>query len=332
MGEPARHPGRLLEMSSSYWEGFTLHAGVKLDLFTRIAEKGPLTGAELAEIVRGDERRLTALLNALTAMGLLTKTDDAFSTTDESATFLSKTSEAYVGHIIMHHHHLVESWNRLDEAVTTGSPTRGRSSTSDESAREHFLMGMFNIAMQLAPRVTTQLDLGGRERLLDLGGGPGTWAIHFCLANAGLTATVFDLPTTQPFAKKTIERFGLADRVRFQGGDFLEDSIEGRYDAAWLSHILHSEGPETCQRTVNKAVAALEPGGLILIHEFVLNDDLTSPLKPALFSLNMIVGTPEGRAYSEGQLKSMLNDAGCKDIERLEIEGPNTTGIIAATV
>lgn len=330
MAETILNPGKILETSGSYWEGFTLHGGVKLDLFTRLSE-GPRTGAALAVAIGGDERRVTALLNALTAMGLLTKTDDLFANSETSATFLSKSSDRYMGHIIMHHHHLVESWHRLDEAVMTGMPTRGRSSTAD-ARRESFLMGMFNIAMQLAPQVTGEIDLEGRSQLLDLGGGPGTWAIQFCLRNPELTATVFDLPTSQPFAEKTIERFGLGDRIRFQGGDFHEDHIAGRYDVAWLSHILHSEGPATCERTIEKAVAALEPGGLILIHEFILNNDLASPLRPALFSLNMIVGTPEGRAYSEGQLRDMLSAAGCRDIARIPIESPGQTGIIAGKV
>ena len=78
-------------------------------------------------------------------------------------------------------------------------------------------MGMFNMAMNTAPRLVPLADLSGRRRLLDLGGGPGTYAIHFCRHNPDLQATVFDLPTTRPFALKTIERFGLGDRVGFCG-------------------------------------------------------------------------------------------------------------------
>ena len=72
--------------------------------------------------------------------------------------------------------------------------------------------------------------------------------------------------------EKTVERFGLSHRISFQEGDYTKEGINGKYDAVWLSHILHGESPEQCGQIVKKAVAALEPGGLIVIHEFILND------------------------------------------------------------
>ncbi len=174
------------------------------------------------------------------------------------------------------------------------NPVRQGIAQADEERRESFLLGMFNLANLLAPVLVKQVDLHGRRRLLDLGGGPGTYAIHFCQQNPELKASVYDLPTTRPFAERTIERFGLKERIDFQEGDFLRDKINGSFDVAWLSHILHGEGPEGCARLVEKAVTALEPGGLIMIHEFILNDDQAGPLFPALFSLNMLLGTEAG--------------------------------------
>jgi hypothetical protein len=109
-------------------------------------------------------------------------------------------------------------------------------------------MGMFNIAMSMAPSLADKIDLSGRRHLLDLGGGPGTYAIHYCLKNPSLKATVYDLPTTRPFAEKTIEKFGLTDRIDFIDGNYVKEGIEGVYDVAWLSHILHGEGQKDCQR------------------------------------------------------------------------------------
>ena len=79
-------------------------------------------------------------------------------------------------------------------------------------------MGMFNNAMLQAPKLVDTFDLSKCQNLLDMGGGPGTYAIHFCRHNPQLKATVFDLPTSRPFAEKTIERFDLSDRIDFQGG------------------------------------------------------------------------------------------------------------------
>ena len=273
------------------------------------------------------------LLTALTAMNLLEKIGAAFAPTPFAADVLARTSPRYVGHIIMHHHHLMASWGRLDESVKTGGPVRGPvSHDDDETSRESFLMGMFNLAMQLAPRVAGAIDLSGRRRLLDLGGGPGTYAVHFCQQNPRLAAVVFDLPSTRRFAEQTIARFGLSDRIAFQGGDFNDGDVPGRFDVVWLSHILHGESPGECASIIRKGVAALEPGGMIMVQEFILDDTLDGPLFPALFSLNMLLVTRGGQAYTGGELAAMLGGAGVTDIRRLPVELPNGAGIIAGVV
>ena len=232
----------------------------------------------------------------------------------------------------MHHHHLVHAWSQLSQAVVTGKPVRKRSSFGEAEERESFLMGMFNLAMQIAPQLVRQIDLEGRQHLLDLGGGPGTYAIHFCLANPRLRAPVYDLPTTQPFAIQTIDRFDLSDRITFTPGDYVEEDVTGTYDVAWLSHILHGEGPEVCKGVITKVASALEPGGLILIHDFILEDSFDGPLFPALFSLNMLINTDEGRSYSEAQITKMLDRVGVKEILRVPFRGPNDSGIISGIV
>jgi len=319
----------LLQLSGGYWSTCTLHAGVKLDVFTHLSG-APMTVSQLARIIAADERGLDMLLHALTAMDLLHKEWDAFRATPFSADYLSKTSDNYMGHIIMHHHHLVEGWSRLDEAVKSGTPVRRRSShdVGDEE-RESFLMGMFNLASHLAPRVAAKVDLSGRRRLLDLAGGPGTYAIHFCKQNPDLTAVIFDLPTTRPFAEHTVGRFGLSERIAFSAGDITSDDVGSGYDVVWVSHLLHSEGPEAGAAIVAKAAASLSFGGLLLIQEFILDDNRAAPLHPALFSLNMLVGTPAGKAYSQGELGDMMKAAGLKEIRRLEIDLPNGAGIMA---
>ena len=321
------HPGELLELSGYFWKTCTLHAAVKLDVFTLIGEK-QLSGAAVAEKLDAAPEGVERLLNALVAMELLAKSDNVYANTPSSLELLSKASPKYLGHIIMHHHHLVPSWSQLDQSVKSGQPIRERSSFSQEEWRESFLMGMFNMAMSMAPLLVPRVDISTRQHLLDLGGGPGTYAIHFCLQNPQLKATVFDLPTTQPFAEKTIKRFDLSDRIDFVGGNYVEDEIKGSYDAAWLSHILHGEGPEGCRKIIQKATAALKPGGIIIIHEFILDNSMDGPLFPALFSLNMLLGTDSGQAYSEQQLMDMLAAAGAGDIQRLAVKTPNDSGII----
>lgn len=325
-------PGRLLEMSGGYWGACALHAAVKLDLFSRIGA-GTTTNEELVADTGFDQRGLTPLLRALCALGLLELRDGRLANTPFARAHLDKQSPAYLGHILLHHHHLMSGWSRLHEAVRDGKPVRHASSTTDDAEqRESFLLGMFNLAMNLAPQLVSRIDLGARRRLLDLGGGPGTYAVHFCLANPELHGVVYDLPTTRPFAEKTIDRFGLSDRVTFTDGDFLCDEIPGRYDIVWISHILHGEGLAGCRTIIDKAVRALQPGGMIVIQDFILDDHGCGPVFPALFSLNMLVATDAGRSYSEGELIALLAEAGVGSLRRIHHDLPGHTGIIAGNV
>lgn len=328
---PGWTPEAILRLSGDYWKTCALHAGVKLDVFTIIGDDC-LSATEIAGRIKGDLRGVTMLLNALTAMRLLLHTDEGYTNAPAAEFFLSKDSDHYLGYMIMHHHYLMESWAQLDKAVKTGKPLRTRSSQSDAARRESFLMGMFNIAMKVAPTVAAATDLSNRHHLLDLGGGPGTYAIHFCLTNPHLRATVYDLLETRPFAEKTIAKFGLAGHIAFAEGDYLKEDIPGTYDVALLSHILHAEGSNDCRKLIRKAVSVLQPGGLIIIHEFILDNTMDSPLHPALFALNMLLGTSAGQAYSEEQIMDMLTEAHVRDIRRIRVETPNDSGIIIGFV
>jgi predicted O-methyltransferase YrrM len=286
--------------------------------------------AELAGKLETSERGLGTLLNALVAMDLLSKDGDNYSNAPLAETFLDKNNPDYVGHIIMHHHHLVDGWAQLAEVVKTGQPAQTRSH-GEEQERESFQMGMFNLASAFAPTVAESINLSGRKHLLDLGGGPGTYAVHFCMANPTLIATVFDLPTTKPFTEKIVKRFGVEDRVAFTAGDFLVDPIPGRYDVVWLSHIIHSNSPDECRNLIRKVAQAMESGGLVMIHDFFLNETMDGPLFPALFSLNMLLNN-NGRSYSEAETREMMLEAGLVDIDRLPFQGANDSAILVGVV
>jgi len=325
------HPGELLSTSSAYWRGCTLQAAVRLRFFTGLSE-GPISGKDLAAKLGSNEQASILLLDALAAMGLLIKEGEHYSNSPIAQQFLVESSSNYMGHIILHHHHLLDAWAQLGDVVQTGESLKRRSYGQDIE-RESFIMGMFNLAMQIAPQVAEQIDLSGKKRLLDLGGGPGTYAIHFCRANPDLQAVIFDKPTTEPFARDTVARFDLTERIDFVRGDFTSDPIiGGPYDVAWLSHILHSNTIKECYAIVKKCVEALEPGGIILIHDFILDNSKDGPEFPALFSLNMLLANNGGRSYSQEELFDMLRSAGVSQLERHPFRAKNESSIVYGVI
>jgi SAM-dependent methyltransferase len=323
----------LFRISGAYWAGCALQAGVQLELFTALA-KGLKREADLAGELDCEPRALGMLLTALVSMGLLKRENGLVSAPQSVLALLARDSPEYHGFIIKHHANIMPNWARLAEAVRDGSITRERTTINTESLaeREDFLMGMFNVARLQADRVARSLDLGGRQRLIDIGGGPGTYAIYFCRENPQLRATIFDLPTTRPFAGKTVARFGLEDRIDFAGGDFSRDPLPAGYDVAWISQVLHGEDPESAAALIHKASACLNPGGLLCVQEFVLDDDRGGPEHAALFALNMLVQTPGGQAYTSREIGDMLRAAGASGVRALDVVLPQSCRVLMGTM
>lgn len=320
----------IIKLSGAYWAGCALQTAVVLDLFTFLAE-GVETAEELAKRAKCDERALSMLLTSLESLGFLERNENRVKTSPQILDLLSANSPNYLGFIIKHHAHIMPGWSMLAQAVQTGKATAEERSSARENVveREAFLMGMFNIARLQAETIAGAMDFSKCKSLLDLGGGPGTYAIYFCLKNKNLKASIFDLPSTERVALKTIDRFGLKDRVNFMAGDFLQDALPQNQDAAWLSHILHGETPEDAARLVKKAAAVLNPGGLLCIQEFMLENDRKGPEHAALFSLNMLVQTPGGQAYTISELEEMMKAAGAGDIALVDVQLPQSCRILA---
>ena len=323
----------LLRLSGSYWTCCAVQAAVQLDLFAALAG-GPRTEEQLAADLGCDLRALRMLITALVALEFMERRGETVAASQSALTYLASTSPEYVGFIIRHHAHIMPSWARLAESVRSGGSSQDKSifHTEDETERENFLMAMFNVARQQAESIAAALDFTGRSRLVDVGGGPGTYAVYFCLRNPGLRAVVFDLPASERYARKVVERYGLADRIEFSGGDFLRDELPGDQDVAWLSQVLHGEGPEQAARLVKNAAACLRPGGLLCIQEFVIDNDRNGPAHSALFSLNMLVGTDGGQAYTLDEIRAMLESAGAKDILLPDLPLPQGCRVLIGTM
>jgi tRNA A58 N-methylase Trm61 len=199
----------------------------------------------------------------------------------------------------MHTVHLWPRWSTLTEAVRAGTAVafeeiEGRG----EGWTEAFIAAMHRNPQARAPVVVAGLDLTGIERLLDLGGGSGAYAMAFARTLPDLEVIVFDLPTVTPLTRRHVEEEGLQGRIHTRDGDLRTDSYGADYVLVFPSAICHMNGPAENLAMLGKVRQALNPGGRVVIQDFVLNDSKTAPTLAALFALNMLVGTREGSAYS----------------------------------
>ncbi len=319
----------ILKLSSQYWQVCVFHTAMKHKIFTNLG-RDQQTPKELAGKINTDCRATELLLNALVSLGLLQKRGDHFQNSSISVQYLDENSPDFIGHIIFHMIDMYPDWGRLDQAIRSGDPLKSTKEW-DEKARKNFLLGMHNIAIRGADTLSQKLNFEGCESLLDLGGGPGTYAIYFCLRNPGLKAIVFDLPSTKEVAEEKISQYGLEGYIQFEGGDFHRDDIpQGPFDRVFLSHILHAQTEEECLSLINKIYPVLKEGGKIIVQDFILHPDRTWPVFPALFALNMLIYTPGGRSYSSDEIAGWLQTVGFKDIQHLSFPLPYEASVITA--
>ena len=127
-----------------------------------------------------------------------------------------------------------------------------------------------------------------------------------------------------PIAEDQIAARGLGERVSAVGGDYLRDELPAGNQLALLSNIIHSLGPEANRTLFGRIFRSLEPGGRLILKDFFVERDRTGPLWPAVFSINMLVGTEEGRSYSEEEVLGWLGDAGFSPGARLTVARHST--------
>jgi 2-polyprenyl-3-methyl-5-hydroxy-6-metoxy-1,4-benzoquinol methylase len=315
---------QIMSMARGFQASKMLMVAVDLGLFDLLEE--PKSAMEIAARLQADGRATGIFLNGLAALGLLVKGVDYFKNGELASRYLVQGGENYRGAIIKHMEHTWgRGWDDLKETVLVGHPPEVDPETwvdtrpkRDETEVKAFIWGMHAIARDLAPTVAAKLDLKAVRHLLDLGGGPATYAITFAQANPKLRATVFDLPMPLEIARENIAKNGLTDRVQTLAGNFLEDDIGTDYDFIWVSQILHSHDERQCKLIIAKAVAALSPGGRLAIQDFYLNPDGASPTGAAMFGVHMLAVTPRGRAYTYGEVAEWMQEAGLAKPEYLQ--------------
>ena len=301
-----------------YWETKILLTAVKLDVFSAIDTR-PKSTQEIAERVGADTSMLGILLNALVAMKLLTKSGELFGNSSTAVTHLVRHSTQYVGHLLLLHDAEWNNWGRLEETIRTGCRMVDRHVfETDPELGSNVLAVLNRIGQQSGPDLARRLNLGGQERVLDLGGGAGTNAIAFCHVYPELNATVFDLPATLRLTEKTVKEAGLESRIRLLSGDFNSDPLGGPYDLVLMSDILHYQTFQMNRQVVEKVFASLASGGRLVIKDRFLEESGAGPAWTTAFAVHILVNTQHGGCYRASDAMQWMTDAEFVSVTELE--------------
>ncbi|MFQ5965356.1 MAG: methyltransferase [Candidatus Scalinduaceae bacterium] len=317
----------VLELGYSFFKSKVLLTATRLDIFNVIGDS-VLSANDVATKICSDMIATEIFLDAMVSLGLLKKENNQYFNTQEGKEVFISGKETYLGDIIILQDVMWNSWSKLTESIISGRPMRKPDMfQEDKEETRNFILAMHNTAITIAPILSKIIDLTDCKTLIDLGGGPGTYSVFFCKANYDLEATILDLPGTLEITKELISNFNMTHRIKLMKGDFNKE-IEGKYDAAFLSNIIHCEGEKQNIALIKKIYDALNNDGRIIIQDFILDNNKTSPAFPALFSLNMLLFTENGRSYSFKEIEYWLKKAGFHDLTKMEIQLPRSISVI----
>jgi SAM-dependent methyltransferase len=325
-------PSGILGLATAHENARVLHVAVELGVFGALT-KGQRTVAQLSRSLGTDPRATGLLCNALAALGLLQKRPTGFKLTPLSRDFLTPGGPTDLSGFVRFEGQGWPDWERLAQGIRSGQPLRLTHYLQDEPAElEVLLEAMHALAHGRgdARVVARKVPLRGCRTLLDIGTGPGSYALELCRRNRKLRATLFDLQGTLQVTRRMVARAGMEDRVELRAGDYRHDDLGGPYDVALLFNILHGENEETNRELLRRVYRALVPGGLLLIKDHVLNENLTYPADGAVFSLFMLVFTG-GRCYSRGEIHRWLRQAGFGYPEEIKPTPPMTSSVLIAS-
>lgn len=309
-------PGLLRDRAYAFQSSRVLLTGFELGLFTTLGDK-PRSSKEVASDLRTDPRATDRLMNALTALGLLMKRNGKFRNSPDSAQYLVDGKKEYMAGLL-HAANLWNTWSTLTEAVRRGTSVAATMPVSErqDGWLSAFIGAMHYRAVRQAGRVVAGMDLTGVKRVLDVGGGSGAYAMAFVKRKKGLRATVFDLPGVLPLTRRYLEEGGCEESVATVGGDYRTDDLGKGFDLVFLSAIVHSNSPSENRKLIRKCAEALNKGGRVVVQDFVMDEERTTPPEGALFALNMLVGTGAGDTYTESEIRSWMKEAGLKPVGR----------------
>lgn len=308
-------PQLIFDTLNAFQRTAALKTAIELELFTAIA-KGHDTEEALAAACGADRRGARILADYLVVLGLLTKTDDRWGLTADSALFLDRRSPAYLGGAIEflctaeHRDH----FDKLTAAVRSGGAPADEKSVlaPDHDAWVRFARGMAGMmampAELLAQRVVGQ-D-AAPIKVLDIAAGHGLYGISVARRNPQAAIVAVDWPKVLEVALENARQVGVSDRYQTLPGSAFDVDFGGGYDAVLLTNFLHHFDRAAIEAVMRKIHAALVPGGRVFILEFVPNDDRVTPPTSGAFALMMLATTPAGDAYTFAEYRDMFAAAG----------------------
>lgn len=325
---------RLSGMAYGFKNAGALLAGIELGLFTAISE-GAATVGQLSDNLGIPEESIDRLLSACKALELVREEDCGYVNFSDVERYLVRSSRTYYGDFLVYDAKVeYDGWKNLAREFTTSGepiPRKPYSALANPEEARKFTVAGYNSSISLANKFAKVFDFSAYKKWLDFAGGSGCYSIAACERYPHLQSLVQDQPNVIPVTKEFIAKHKLEDRIQVRAGNFLEpaDYPKG-FDLISFITPLQSYLPEEEIKVFTSTYNALEPGGTILIIDYMLNEEKTGPLDPVLKNLQMIRnGHYTGRVNTGADFREFLTSAGFNEVDYWWLL-PHQLGVVTA--
>jgi ubiquinone/menaquinone biosynthesis C-methylase UbiE len=301
------------EIAYGFIASKVLFAALEIGLFTALAD-GPRTSVELAATLSVVPHRMTTLLRALAALGLVVEDAGGYANAPAADRHLVRGARGDVGEYyrLQIARQIYPALVHLDDGIAgKGAAFDGFGelmSTPDEAST--FTVAQHTGSLAAARTLAERLPLPGAHRLLDVGGGSGAFSIAFCEANPDLAATLLDFPVTLAVAREYRDAEGLEARIDLRGGDATREPWPEDQDVVLMSYLVSALSEAEIADVLAAAHRSLRHGGLLVVHDFMLDDDQPGPVTTALWFLQYLAWQPEAQSFTTAELGAWLRRAG----------------------
>lgn len=327
----AATPDNIMQLGMGFWASKAMLSAVELGVFTELAP-GPADLPDLQARLKLHPRAARDFLDTLVALKLLEREDGRYRNAPDADLFLDRAKPSYVGGILeMANARLYGFWGSLTEALLTGEPQNEAKHSEDFFAAIYadptplrgFLEAMSGISAGAAEAIAARFDWSRYTTFADVGAAQGMVPVVIARAHTHLQAIGFDLPAVQPIFEEFVARQGLADRIRFQSGNFFDGPMPNA-DVIVMGHILHDWDLAEKRVLLEKAFAALPKGGALIVYDAVIDDERRSNAFGLLMSLNMLIETRGGFDYTGADCQGWMRDAGFLSTRVEPLLGPDS--------
>jgi hypothetical protein len=232
----------------------------------------------------------------------------------------------------MANHRLYPFWSHLTTALRTGlpqneirqgSPNPFTAIYAEPARLKQFLKSMSGLSHAANLAIAHQFPWSKYHSAVDVGTAQGDLIAQVALAHPHLEGIGFDLPEVRPTFEEFVEANGLAERVKFVPGSFMDQPIP-KADVIMMGHILHDWDLEIKRALVRKAYEALPEGGAYIVYDSIIDDDRSANVFGLLMSLNMLVETPGGFDYTGADCSEWMRQAGFRETRIEHLAGPDS--------